>query len=98
MHIYIYICVVCISSSSGMLVSEKSGGCMSSMPGTLVSDESAVACCFSSAARDVISNITRHLDDSPNATELIAWEEVLLCGHWVIKWLVLCQAYKKKRA
>ena len=77
LYIYIYIYVVCIFFLYGTFVSYKSSGAMSSMSGTLVSAESAVSCCSSSAARDAFSNIVRHLHETPNATELIAWEKHL---------------------
>ena len=90
--------MVCISSSFGMFVSQDSAGVVSSMSGTLASDESAISCCFSSAARDSFSNVMGHHHESPNASELAAWEEVLLCGHCMITLLVLCSIHRKKHA
>ena len=67
-YIYIYMCVCVCVCASDMFASEKSGGSMSSMSGTFASDESAVSCCFSSAARDAFPKVMRHLDDSPGVT------------------------------
>ena len=43
-HTHIYI--VCISSSSDILVLEESAAAMTSMSGMLVSKKSAISCCF----------------------------------------------------